>query len=100
MRWSPGRSSTTTSRPTTCSPASVRSIDKTEYKEQAGFQVNGADKACAASSSAQGSDAATMAAVNEREVVTVRLTAVPPGKTPALQRSLQMLEGVLSSVAG
>jgi len=77
-----------------------RSIDKTQYKEQVGFQVSGADRACAASGTAGGSDSATMAAVKDRQVVTVRLTSQPPGKPPALQRSLQMLEGVLSSVAG
>ena len=77
-----------------------RSIDRTEYKEQAGFQVNGADHTCAATSAAGGSDAATLAAVKDRQVVTVRLTSRPPGKTPALQQSVQLLEGVLSSVTG
>jgi hypothetical protein len=76
-----------------------RAIDRTEFKEQAGFQVNGADRACAASAIAPGTDSATMAAVKGREVVTARMTAVPPGNPPALQRSLQMLEGVLSSVS-
>jgi hypothetical protein len=77
-----------------------RAIDKTQFKEQAGFQVDGADKACAATSIAAGTDSATIAAVKGRQVVTARMTAVPVGKTPALQRSLQMLEGVLSSVTG
>ena len=77
-----------------------RAIDKTEYKEQAGFQVNGADRTCAATSTTGGADAATLAAVKDRQVVTVRLTSQPPGKTPALQQSVQMLEGVLSSVTG
>ena len=77
-----------------------RAIDKTEYKEQTGFQVNGADSTCAATSTVGGADAATIAAVKDREVVTVRLTSQPPGKTPALQQSVQMLEGVLSSVTG
>jgi hypothetical protein len=77
-----------------------RSIDKTEFKVQAGFQAQGADRACAASGTSGGSDSATMAAVSNREVVTVRYTSLPPGTTPALDLSKQMLEGVLASVAG
>jgi hypothetical protein len=75
-------------------------IDKTEYKELAGYQVQGADRVCAASGTVDGADSATLAAVANREVVTVRLSALPPGKPPALVRGQQMLEGVLSSVAG
>ena len=41
-----------------------------------------------------------MAAVKNREVVTVRYTSLPPGTPRAMQRAQQMLEGVLSSVAG
>ncbi len=77
-----------------------RAIDKTEYKELAGFQAQGADRVCAASGTVDGADSATLAAVADREVVTVRLTALPPGKSPALTRAQQMLEGVLASVAG
>jgi hypothetical protein len=77
-----------------------RAINRTEFKERAGFTAQGADKACAASAAAAGTDSATVAAVKDREVVTVRYTSVPPGTPPALQRSQQMLEGVLSSVAG
>ena len=77
-----------------------RSIDKTEFKEQAGFTAQGADRACAGNAAAAGADSATMAAVKDREVVTVRYTAQPPGTPPALVRAKQMLEGVLSSVAG
>ena len=77
-----------------------RAINRTEFKEQAGFTAQGADKACAARAAAAGTDSATMAAVKDREVVTVRYTSDPPGTPPALQRSQQMLEGVLSSVAG
>lgn len=77
-----------------------RSIDKTEFTEQAGFTVAGADRACAGSAKAASQDSATMAAVKDREVVTVRLTAVPPGSPKALERATQMLAGVLSSVSG
>jgi hypothetical protein len=77
-----------------------RSIDKTEFKEKAGFTVSGADKACAATAVAAGTDSVTMAAVNNREVVTVRYTATPPRTPAAMQVGQQMLEGVLSSVAG
>ena len=76
-----------------------RSVDKTEYKEQAGFQPQGADRACAATGTVDGADSATIAAVANREVVTVRFTSLPPGEPPALERAQLMLEGVLSSVA-
>jgi hypothetical protein len=77
-----------------------RAIDKSEFQDQAGFTVQGADRACAASAKASTEDSATMAAVKDRQVVTVRYTALPPGNPRALQRAQQMLEGVLSSVAG
>jgi hypothetical protein len=77
-----------------------RAIDKSEFEEVAGFTVAGADRACAASAKATTEDSATMAAVKDREVVTVRYTALPPGNPQALQRAQQMLAGVLSSVAG
>lgn len=77
-----------------------RAIDRTVYQEQAGFQAEGAKKACAASSRAGGADAATMAGMAGREVVTVRYTSSPAGRTPSIQVAQQMLEGVLSSMAG
>jgi len=77
-----------------------RAINRVEFKEQVGFTAQGADKACAATATAAGTDSATMAAVKDRQVVTVRYTSLPPGTPPALERSQQMLEGVLSSVAG
>jgi hypothetical protein len=77
-----------------------RSIDRTEFKEKVGFAVSGADKACAAAGVAAGTDSVTLAAVNNREVVTVRYTATPPRTPAAMQVGQQMLEGVLSSVSG
>ena len=77
-----------------------RSIDRTEYKEQAGFTVPGADRACAGSGTVDRADSATMAALAGRQVVTVRLSSLPPGKTPASERARQMLQGVLASMAG
>ena len=77
-----------------------RSIDRSKFKEQAGFRAAGADRACAASGTVDRADSATMAALAGREVVTVRLTSLPPGRTPALDRARQMLDGVLSSMAG
>ena len=77
-----------------------RSIDRTMFKEQAGFTAAGADQACAATGTLDGADSTTMAAVSGRQVVTVRLSELPPGQQPSLQRSQQMLEGVLSSMAG
>jgi hypothetical protein len=77
-----------------------RAIDRLKYRVQSGFQADGAEDACAASGSSGGADSATIAAVKGLEVVTVRVTSTPPGETPALARAQQMLEGVLSSLAG
>jgi hypothetical protein len=77
-----------------------RSIDHTEFKEREGFAPQGADRACGAQGTLEGSDSATMAAVANREVVTVRLSQQPAGAQPAFDRAQQMLEGVLSAMAG
>lgn len=77
-----------------------RAIDRTRFAEQRGFQAAGAEKACAASGRVDGADSATIAAGNGLEVVTVRVAALPPGGAPALARAQQILEGVLSSLAG
>lgn len=77
-----------------------RSIDRAEFREQVGLRVEGADRACAGVSKAGGADSVTMSAVAQREVVTVRYVSDPAGRTPALQRGRQMLEGVLASMAG
>lgn len=75
-------------------------INPQEFKEQAGFQAEGADRACAAVGTLAGADSATLVAVADREVLTVRFTELPPGQTPALARGQQMLEGVLAEMAG
>ena len=75
-------------------------IDRTEFKEQAGFTAEGAERACAAQGALEGADSVTMAAVADREVVTVRISELPPGPEPAFERAQQMLEGVISSMAG
>ena len=75
-----------------------RAIDPKEYKEQPGFQAEGADRACAARGT--GVNSATMAAVSQREVVTVRLSAEPSTSPVAFERAQEMLEGVLASMAG
>ena len=75
-------------------------IDRTEFKERAGFTAEGAERACAAQGTVDGADSVTIAAVADREVVTVRLSELPPGQEPAFERAQQMLEGVLSSMAG
>jgi hypothetical protein len=78
-----------------------RAIDRALFQDQAGFQATGADRACAATGKVKGADAATMAAVAGREVVTVRLSALPPqAAAPSAARAQQMLEGVLKSLAG
>ena len=77
-----------------------RSIDRLKFREQSGFRAAGADEACAASGQVDGADSATIAAVNGLEVVTVRVTSLPPAAAPALGRAQQMLEGVLSALAG
>ena len=76
-----------------------RSIDLRDFRVQDGFQAAGAEEACAASGNVDGADSATMAAVSELEVVTVRLSSRPAGKQPSMERAQQMLEGVLSEVA-
>jgi hypothetical protein len=77
-----------------------RAIDRRQFRTPAGFEAAGADKACAGSGRIDGADSATLAAVNGRQVVTVRLTSQPPGGQPALARAQQMLEGVLGELAG
>jgi hypothetical protein len=77
-----------------------RAIDRTTFKERTGFTAEGAQRACAAQGTLEGADSVTMAAVADREVVTVRLSELPPGTEPAFARAQQMLEGVLSSMAG
>ena len=77
-----------------------RAMDPLQYRVQAGFRPAGADKACAGSGKGDGADSATLAAVKGLEVITVRLSSLPPAGTPAMARAQQMLEGVLSSVAG
>ncbi len=77
-----------------------RAIDRSVFKERAGFTAEGAERACAAQGTVDGADSVTIAAVADREVVTVRLSELPPGQEPAFARAQQMLEGVLSSMAG
>lgn len=77
-----------------------RAIDRVKFREPSGFAAKGADKSCAGSGTVDGADAASLAAVTGREVVTVRLNSVPPGGPPVLARAQQMLEGVLASLAG
>jgi hypothetical protein len=77
-----------------------RSVDRRDFRVETGFTAAGAETACAASGKVDGADSATMAAVSELEVVTVRLTSLPPGKEPSLVRAQKMLEGVLAEVAG
>ena len=77
-----------------------QAIDGTKYQVVDGFRASGADEACAASGRTDGADSATIAAVHGLEIVTVRVTSRPPGAPPALTRAKQMLEGVLSSLAG
>jgi hypothetical protein len=77
-----------------------KAIDRTEFREESGFQAKGADQACAARGTVPGADSATLAASSGRQVVTVRLSTRPPGKAQSFAQAQQMLEGVLSSLAG
>ena len=77
-----------------------RSIDPQEFRMQDGFTAEGADRACAGSGTVDGADSATMAALTDREVITVRLDYEPKGKQSAMTVGKQMLEGVISSMAG
>lgn len=76
-----------------------RSIDRADFRVQGGFEAEGAETACAGSGKVGGADSTTMAAVSGLEIVTVRLSSLPAGKTPALDRGKQMLEGVLAELA-
>ena len=77
-----------------------RSIDPQEFRMQDGFSAKGAARACAGQGTVDGADSASMAALTDREVITVRLDYEPKGKQPALSAGKQMLEGVISSMAG
>jgi hypothetical protein len=76
-----------------------RSIDKSVYKEQPNFAVPGAEKACAGSGKLGAADAATIAALAGREVLTVRWSSQPAGPQPAMTQSTQILQGVLDSLS-
>ena len=77
-----------------------RSIDPQEFRMQDGFTVEGAQRACAGSGTVNGADSASLAALTDREVVTVRLDYEPKGKQSAMTVGKQMLEGVISTMAG
>jgi len=75
-------------------------INPQEFKKQDGFTVEGANRACAGSGTVKGADSASMAALSDREVITVRLNYKPKGEQPALTVGKQMLEGVLGTLSG
>ncbi len=75
-------------------------IDPKEFRIQDGFSAKGAQRACAGSGTVKGADSASIAALTDREVITVRLDYEPKGKQPAMTAGKQMLEGVISSMAG
>lgn len=77
-----------------------RSVDTAVFRVQTGFRAEGADKACGASGTESGAGSATLAASAGRQVVTVRYTAQGQTGAAALARAQQVLEGVLSGLAG
>jgi hypothetical protein len=77
-----------------------RAIDPQEFRMQDGFTVKGANRACAGSGTVKGADSASMAALSDREVITVRLDYEPKGPQSALAAGKQMLEGVLGTLSG
>ena len=77
-----------------------RAIDPQEFRVQDGFTAKGADRACAGSGTVNGADSATLVGLTDREVITVRLDYEPKRKQPALTVGKQMLEGVISTMAG
>ena len=77
-----------------------RSIDPQEFRMQDGFTAEGAERACAGSGTVNGADSASMAALTDREVITVRLDYEPKGKESAMTVGKQMMEGVISAMAG
>jgi hypothetical protein len=76
-----------------------RSIDPQEFRMQEGFSAKGAQRACAGSGTVKGADSASIAALTDREVITVRLDYEPRGKQQAMTAGKQMLEGVIDSMA-
>jgi hypothetical protein len=77
-----------------------RSIDPQEFRMQDGFSAKGAQRACAGNGTVKGADSASVAALTDREVITVRLDYEPEGEQPAMTAAKEMLEGVISSMAG
>jgi hypothetical protein len=77
-----------------------RAIDPKEFRIQDGFSAKGASRSCAGSGTVEGADSASIAALTDREVITVRVDYEPKGKQPAMTTGKQMLEGVISSMAG
>jgi hypothetical protein len=75
-----------------------RAIDTAVYEVQAGYAPQGSDKACGGSGKLGEADAATVAAVAGRTVVTVRWSAAPAQTPAAFPRSTEVLESVLKSL--
>ena len=78
-----------------------RSIDPQEFRMQDGFTRRGGRTArVPAAARSREPTRPSMAALTDREVITVRLDYEPKGKQPAMTAGKQMLEGVISSMAG
>ena len=71
-------------------------IDRSRLDEPRGFAVDGATQACAGSRETDGDDVASVAVRRGREVLTARVETT--GGPSALDRSRQLLEGVLAEL--
>lgn len=71
-------------------------IDRSRLDDPRGFAVEGATQTCAGAREAEGEDVASVAVRRGREVLTARVES--RGGTAALDRSQQLLEGVLAEI--
>lgn len=71
-------------------------IDRSRLDEPRGFEVEGATQTCAGARTTGGRDVASVAVRRGREVLTARVES--QGGAAALDRSQQLLEGVLSEL--
>lgn len=75
-----------------------RAIDRTVFREPAGLSIDGADKTCAGSGKVGSAEAATLAAVAGRTVITVRWSSQPGGAQSVLASTTQVATGLIGSL--
>ena len=99
--WSPGCSSTRSTPPTRSWTASAAPSTPRSSACRTGSLSKGRSAAlCGQRHGRREPTRPSMAALTDREVITVRLDYEPKGKQPAMTVGKQMLEGVISTLAG